>query len=213
MSSSMRSRRFATSELRETTSEPGTRARGTEAQSSPSDQTDRVLARLGSQSLHPGEAPTWEPTPARDDATMMKIASRVIVDLIQHAKDKAPIEACGYLAARDDGVVSFYPMTNMDASEEHFTLDPKEQFDAARDMRGKGLRLAAVYHSHPATPARPSREDIKQAHDPELSYVIISLKGTIETVKSFKIKDGRVELEEIQIVDQGSSITSRFSPE
>ena len=131
---------------------------------------------------------------------MIKIASEVLSGLIQHAKDEAPIEACGYLAAKDDGVISYYRMANMDASEEHFTLDPKEQFDAVRDMREKETRLAAVYHSHPATPARPSREDIKQAHDPAISYVIVSLADGTVTVKSFKIRDGRVELEEIEIL-------------
>jgi len=33
---------------------------------------------------------------------MMKIASAVIADLLRHATDEAPIEARGYLAARED---------------------------------------------------------------------------------------------------------------
>lgn len=132
---------------------------------------------------------------------MIRIASEVLSGLIRHAKDEAPIEACGYLAAKEGVVVRQYKMANLDASEEHFTLDPKEQFDAVRDMRKNGIDLAAVYHSHPATPARPSREDIKQAHDPDTSYVIISLSGKAETVKSFKIEGDQVSLEEIEIVD------------
>jgi proteasome lid subunit RPN8/RPN11 len=130
---------------------------------------------------------------------MLNIQRRVIDSLIEHARKDAPIEACGYLAEKDGIVVMSLALTNVDASKEHFSLDPKEQFDAVREIRSRGLRLRAVYHSHPASPARPSEEDIRLAFDPSLSYVIVSLdKGTV--IKSFGIRVGKVEEEEIVIV-------------
>ncbi len=133
---------------------------------------------------------------------MIKITANVVAGLISHAKDKAPIEACGYLAGKDDVIILQYRMKNMDASEAHFSLDPKEQFDVVKDMRKRGFSLAGVYHSHPLSPARPSQEDLKLANDPDLSYVIVSLNGEAETVKSFRTKEDRAENEEIEIVDQ-----------
>jgi len=48
----------------------------------------------------------------------------------------------------------------------------------------------AVYHSHPATPARPSLEDLRLAHDPKMVYVIVSLMAGVAPVRAFKINGG-----------------------
>jgi proteasome lid subunit RPN8/RPN11 len=58
--------------------------------------------------------------------------------------------------------------------------------------------ILANYHSHPETPARPSEEDIRLVFDPNISYVIASLASEIPDLKSFRIKNGVVEKEEIQ---------------
>jgi proteasome lid subunit RPN8/RPN11 len=130
---------------------------------------------------------------------MMRIKWFVVNSLIEHALQDAPLEACGYLAEKDGVVETHMPLTNIDVSQEHFSLDPKEQFDAVRAIRSQGMTLRAVYHSHPASPARPSEEDIRLAFDPDLSYVIVSLEnGT--SVKSFHIDGGKVSEEEIELV-------------
>lgn len=130
----------------------------------------------------------------------MKIKKEIISNIITHAKSGTPIEMCGYLASENGTVSKHYELTNIDQSEDHFTFDPKEQFDTVKDARKNGLEVCAVYHSHPVTPARPSEEDIKLAYDPNISYVIISLADGGENVKSFKIKDAQVTPEEIEIV-------------
>ncbi len=138
---------------------------------------------------------------------MLKIAANVISGIISHAKKEAPLEACGYLAAREGVIVQQYKMKNMDASEIHYSLDPEEQFEALKDMRAKGFELAAVYHSHPATVARPSKEDIRLAYDPDLSYIIVSLANGSETLKSFKIRNKQVEPQKIEIVHKPPQYT------
>lgn len=124
----------------------------------------------------------------------MKILKSVLRQIVQHAKKDAPLEACGYLAGLDGVVIKDYPLTNIDKSSEHFSFDPKEQFTAAKDARAKGLEIYAVYHSHPATAARPSQEDIKLAYDPEIAYVIVSLADGKEDVQAFSIRNGEVNL-------------------
>jgi len=131
---------------------------------------------------------------------VLRITSEIIAAMVAHARQDAPIEACGYLASRDGLVCKHFSMTNTDQEAEHFAMDPKEQFAVVREARELGMRVCAIYHSHPVTPARPSEEDIRLAFDPTISYVIVSLAGDETTVKSFLIRKGEVQPEPIEIV-------------
>ena len=126
----------------------------------------------------------------------MKIESAIVDAIIAHAQKALPAEACGYLASKDGIVVKHYELTNTDNDPEHYSMDPKEQFDTVRAIRAEGLAVAAVYHSHPETPARPSGEDIALAYDPTISYVIVSLADEVPYAKSFRIQKGEVTPEE-----------------
>lgn len=130
----------------------------------------------------------------------MKILERVIRQLVLEAKKASPIEACGYLAAKNGVIIYACALTNVDASSEHFSFDPKEQFAALKDIRSKGLEICAVYHSHPASPARPSPEDIKLAYDPHMLYVIVSLAGDKEEVGAFKITNQEAQAVSLEAV-------------
>lgn len=131
---------------------------------------------------------------------MLKIPKEIYYGLIAHAKDGFPLEVCGILGGVDDSVSLFYRMTNSDASNEHFMMEAKEQFAVVKDLRAKGLSMLAIYHSHPETPARPSKEDIKLALTPDVSHVIISLEDeSTPSIKSYKINGENVELEDILV--------------
>ena len=134
---------------------------------------------------------------------MLRIQQKVIKGLIAHVGSEAPIEACGYLAEKDGIVIKHYELKNMDVSEVHYSMDPAEQFAAVRSMRAAGYSLRAVYHSHPRTPARPSAEDVRLAYDAGLSYVIVSLLDY--SFKSFRIKNGTFENEELEIIAKDHS--------
>ena len=127
----------------------------------------------------------------------LKITEQVLAGLMVHSREASPYEACGYLAECNGVVVRMFPLTNADQASDHFRMDPAEQFGAVREMREQGLKLRAVYHSHPETPARPSAEDIRHAVDPHISYLIISLLAGAEPVRSFRIQQGIVEEETI----------------
>ena len=131
---------------------------------------------------------------------MLQIPQQIIDDIFGHARKGLPEEVCGYLAGTGRIVTKQFRLTNIDHSHEHFSFDPAEQFQAMREARKLGLQILANYHSHPATPARPSEEDIRLAFDPNISYVIASLAAELPDVKSFRIQNGMVEKEEIQSV-------------
>lgn len=124
--------------------------------------------------------------------------------MVKHARELAPIEDCGLLGGRIDGEVKtvekvFY-LTNTDHSEEHFTMDPKEQFAAVKELREQGLQLLGNWHSHPATPSRPSEEDKRLAFDTKASYFILSLNGGEPVLNSFQVsKDKVVTKEDLRI--------------
>ncbi len=134
----------------------------------------------------------------------MKIKKHILDTIIAHAKKEAPLECCGYLAGSSGIITQVYALANVDKSNEHFSFDTKEQFAAMRDARAKGLEICSVYHSHPASPARPSQEDIKLAYDPDILYTIVSLAGEKEEVKVFRIKSRKAEPVDLEVVDNES---------
>jgi proteasome lid subunit RPN8/RPN11 len=132
--------------------------------------------------------------------TMLKITREIIDKMISHGRAEAPLEACGYLAAKNGAVCSSIGLQNVDASPVHYSMDPAEQFKAVRKFRDEGLTLRAVYHTHPETSAYPSAEDIRLAYDPDISYVIVSLADKEPAVYSFIIKNNSVANEPIEII-------------
>ena len=113
-------------------------------------------------------------------------------EIAKYAKEHLPEEACGLIAGSEDEngrlITKVYYLTNTDHAEDHFTMDPKEQLAAIKDMRANGLKPLGNWHSHPSSPSRPSDEDIKLAYDPNASYMIMSLMAENPVINSFHIK-------------------------
>ncbi|MDY6273352.1 MAG: M67 family metallopeptidase [Selenomonadaceae bacterium] len=126
------------------------------------------------------------------------------LEMVRHARALAPIEDCGLLGGTvADGVKTVekvYYLTNTDHSEEHFSLDPKEQFAAVKEMRANGWQLLGNWHSHPASPSRPSEEDKRLAFDSKASYFILSLHGGEPVLNSFHLsREKKVTKEDLRI--------------
>ena len=122
--------------------------------------------------------------------------------ILAHCKEGLPNEACGLIGGTKDGdekhIKKVYLLTNIDESNEHFSMDPKEQLKAIKDMRANGLTPLGNWHSHPETPARPSQEDIRLAYDSTASYLILSLMdGENPVLHAFTIVDGTPTKDEI----------------
>ena len=133
----------------------------------------------------------------------LEIRQEIFVEMLAQARAEAPIEACGILAGHENRVLELYKMTNSDQSTDHFMMAPEEQFAVVKDIRTKGLEMLAIYHSHPASPARPSAEDIRLALTPDVLYVIISLQVPGEpAVGGFSIDDGVVSESTVKIVEE-----------
>ena len=132
----------------------------------------------------------------------IKLAQSDFDTMVDWAKEHLPEESCGLLGGTKDGdvrtVKKVYYLTNIDHTNEHFSMDPKEQLKAIKDMRVNGLTPLGNWHSHPETPARPSQEDIRLAYDSTASYLILSLMDVEHPVLHvFTIVDGTPTKDEI----------------
>ena len=124
---------------------------------------------------------------------MVTITESAYQSILAQAQKDAPVESCGYLLGPDkETATENFPMTNIDHSEEHFSFDPKEQFAAVKYARQKGLKMVGTWHSHPASPSRPSEEDKRLAFDPNILYFILSLAGEKPVLNAFRIVEGKV---------------------
>ncbi|MDR1382028.1 MAG: M67 family metallopeptidase [Tannerella sp.] len=130
---------------------------------------------------------------------MIRIPRDVLDAMIRQAGEELPDEACGLLTGTDGVVQARHALTNMDHSPEHFSFSPQEQFNVLKEARRNGRKIIANYHSHPASPARPSEEDIRLALDSQIVYVIISLAAEEPVVKAFHIADSVVRPCEIVV--------------
>jgi len=111
---------------------------------------------------------------------------------LEHAKTGLPNESCGLIAGTlHDGnaeIKKAYLLTNVDASKEHFSIDPKEHIEAINNMRANGLIPLGNWHSHPETSARPSVGDKRLAYDSKIWYLILSLQNKEEAIlNAFRI--------------------------
>ncbi|MCI6006749.1 M67 family metallopeptidase [Oscillospiraceae bacterium LCP25S3_E10] len=135
---------------------------------------------------------------------MIKLLKTDYEKIVAHAEKELPNEACGIIGGTINGdskeIKKVYLLTNIDHSNEHFSLDPKEQLAAIKDMRQNGLVPLGNWHSHPESPSRPSDEDKRLAYDSKASYMILSLMDRQNPVlNSFKITGDTAEKEELVI--------------
>ena len=135
---------------------------------------------------------------------MIKLSKNDFKIILHHAIAQLPNEACGLIAGTKDGsdkvIKKVYLLTNIDHSNEHFSLDPKEQLAAVKNMRENSLVPLGNWHSHPESPSRPSDEDKRLAYDKTASYMILSLMDSDNPVlNSFHIEGNIAEREELVI--------------
>jgi proteasome lid subunit RPN8/RPN11 len=122
-------------------------------------------------------------------AAVLQLTERTWSEMVGHAYDGLPDEACGLLAGvpGTDRCTAFYPCRNAAESSKLYTVDPKDHLRADRDAEAKGLEIIGVMHSHTHTEAYPSPTDVAQAPDPAWHYVIVSLRSEAPTLRSYRI--------------------------
>jgi proteasome lid subunit RPN8/RPN11 len=109
-------------------------------------------------------------------------------ELVAHARDESPNEACGLLVLKNCVAERYVRGQNAAASPYRFELDvPPETWFLEDD----GFELA-VFHSHLSSPPRPSRTDVENvglwAGRPYLIYTVRT-----DELAGWRIADGSIE--------------------
>lgn len=124
-----------------------------------------------------------------------------VEEMITHAREEVPLEACGILAGKKNRIVEVYRARNADCSAVTYRLDPEEQYRIFVDIEKKGLDISGIYHSHPSSPPIPSGIDLQKAYYPQATYFIVSLADPADPqIRAFRIVEDRVLEERIAVV-------------
>ena len=118
----------------------------------------------------------------------MVIPADVRAALVEHARAESPNEACGLVLLRGGRAERYEPGRNAASSPYRFELefDDPEIWFAEDD----GYELA-VFHSHVAAPARPSRTDVENIGLWQgRPYLVYSLQD--DDLAAFRIEGGRI---------------------
>ena len=116
------------------------------------------------------------------------IPAELRAELTAHAREEAPNEACGLLVRRNGVAERYVRGRNAAGSPYRFELEvaPETWF-----LEDEGYELA-VFHSHPASPPRPSRTDVENIGLWQgRPYLILSLAG--DSLGGWTITNGRIE--------------------
>ena len=142
--------------------------------------------------------------PADSFAPVLRLTDASYTDMVAHALDDLPNEACGLLAAVPGTTKAerVYRCRNAAASSRLYEVEPIDHLKADRDAESRGLEIVGVYHSHTHTDPYPSPTDVANAPDPGWHYVIVSLRDATPVLRSFLL-DGRRVREEQVVVTSG----------
>ena len=113
-----------------------------------------------------------------------------------------PNEGCGLLLGTPEGkVVDVLASANVADSAKIYEVDPMVLLRAYRRVDDEGVEVLGVFHSHTHSEAYPSPTDVLQAPVPSWHYLIVSLRDSPAEVRSFRVLEGSVSPEPIEVED------------
>ena len=134
---------------------------------------------------------------------MLRIDRATYDAIVAHARNDHPDEACGIVAGPvgSDRPARFVPMLNAARSPTFYEFDSADLLQLYKEMDANDEEPVVVYHSHTATEAYPSRTDISYASEPNAHYVLVSTRSDDDEFRSYRIVDGGVTEEPVEVVD------------
>ncbi|WP_297888672.1 M67 family metallopeptidase, partial [Sulfurihydrogenibium sp.] len=114
-------------------------------------------------------------------------------------------EVCGFILGKNDyqnnvrEAVEVIQVENQnkERANDRFDISPKDYMRVEDYADKNNLQIVGIYHSHPDHPDRPSQTDLLYALE-DMSYIIVSVqKGKAVSYRSWYLKDGIFEEEEV----------------
>lgn len=124
------------------------------------------------------------------------ISEDLLNEMVLHAREALPNEACGILSGVGQRVFRVYRLNSSNPSPVSYVVDARDHMEVMNDIASSGERMLAIYHSHPESPPVPSLTDIKRSffpgtrdpNYPDVVHVIIGLAGSAPEVKAYRIE-------------------------
>ena len=144
---------------------------------------------------------------------MPRIPRSLVDEMVAHAREDLPNEACGQVNGRDGEAISAHRVKNAEPSPYRYSMDPLSMLKLENAREDSGETLFAIYHSHVASEAYPSPTDVRQAFFPpgeldrdpmypDTYYILVSLAYDPPQVRAFHIRTGgEIEEEPIEVVE------------
>jgi proteasome lid subunit RPN8/RPN11 len=128
--------------------------------------------------------------------------AELAAELLAQARQKPQQECCGLLAGCDGAITRVFAATNAASNPStSYEIEPEELFRMMREIRGAGLALMGIYHSHPNGENEPSARDIERAYYPDAAYFVLSPhENATRPVRAFSIRDGCTTELEIHVL-------------
>jgi proteasome lid subunit RPN8/RPN11 len=95
-----------------------------------------------------------------------------------------PRECCGLLEGVQVGpklrITAVHPTRNLATERDRFEIDPAEQIQLLKTLRGTGRDVVGCYHSHPNGRPEPSPRDREYAFGGDFLWLIVALGNDAE---------------------------------
>jgi [CysO sulfur-carrier protein]-S-L-cysteine hydrolase len=122
---------------------------------------------------------------------MVRVEREILLRMLEEARRKPDEECCGLLGGKNGIITTIFASTNAMASASAYEITPAELLRQMREIRGAGLEMMGIYHSHPNGENRPSATDVERAYYPEAVYFVISPgSGAAKAIRAFTIREG-----------------------
>lgn len=138
----------------------------------------------------------------------IQISAAIARRLEEYCRGTCPKEACGLLYGTADSatacITGFKPLANASPyPERHFSFSPEEWISVlyAPDEDSPD-RIIGIFHSHPASPAVPSEEDLSLHWNFE-TYAILSLHEEKPSIRCYRPLPGKVWHEQKVMIRNG----------
>jgi len=139
-------------------------------------------------------------TPAAGRATFPPEAIRQL----RHAAEAGyPLEICGLLLGNIDGdrwrITDIRQIANLNTERaaDRFQLDPAGYQQVDRELRGTGIEIIGVFHTHPDCPGKPSPTDLGSAWDSFLDPIISVCDGEWCEMRCWTLSDSGDRFREV----------------
>lgn len=132
-------------------------------------------------------------TAASPEASALHLPQAMYDEIVAHARAEAPRECCGLIGGPAGELRELYRLTNKAPGNDFYEMDDAELYRRYRDLDDRGWEIQVIYHSHPVSPAYPSKTDVALAAWPDAYYLICSLQQPATPVlRAFRIVDGTI---------------------